>query len=134
MLEAIHQSLGHPLTDGTILNTGLTPYLADQTLGQLDREDLFEFRESSWSGLMLSSANVACGLAWGNAKPEGQTCDDLGRGLLLLQQLNGLVHAPVILDYGGAAQYDITIIPYETLSTFYSLLWAGSKRRTNGLR
>jgi len=91
------QSLGHPVADGTILGAGLLPYLADQTLGQLHREDGFGFWNWQWSRLLLGRLDITSGLASGNAKLRDQARDNLGRRVFSIQELKGLIHAPGVL-------------------------------------
>src|SRR5215212_9516600 len=108
--KAFLQSLRYPIADRAILGTGLASDSANQALGQLDCEDLFEFWNSQRGGLLLRGLYVARGLARRDAKLSGQTRDDLGPSLFSVQKLNGLVHAPGVLGYGRSAQYDIRII------------------------
>jgi hypothetical protein len=114
--EVFLQSLGDPLADRALLSASMTSHAMDQALGQFDGEDLFDFWNRQWGGLLLSGLYVACGLARRNAKPNSQTRDDLGPSLFLLQKLNGLIHAPVILGYGRSTQYDTSILPYTSTS------------------
>lgn len=114
--EAFLQSLGDPLADRALLGASMTSHAMDQALGQFDGEDLFDFWNHQWGGLLLSSLYVAGGLTRRNAKLNSQTRDDLGSSLFLLQKLNGLIHAPVILGCGRSTQYDTSILPYTSKS------------------
>jgi hypothetical protein len=99
-LELLLQSFGDPIADRAVLGASLTPHSTDQALGQFDGEDFFEFRDRQQRGLLLSCLDIACRLARRHAKLRGQTRDDFCRTLFLVQKLNGLIHAPVILGYG----------------------------------
>lgn len=98
--EVFLQSPGNPIADRALSDAGLAPHSMDQALGQFDGEDFFDFWNRQDGGLLLSCLYVACRLARGHAKPTGQTRDDFCRTLFLVQKMNGLVHAPVILGYG----------------------------------
>ena len=88
----------------------------NQCFGQFDREYIFGFGHSQRRGLLLGGLYITGGLTRRDAKLSGQTRDDLGPSLFLVQKLNGLVHAPGVLGYGRTAQYDTSIIPYTSLS------------------
>ena len=104
------QRLRHPIADRPILGPGPLAHSPNQTLGQLDGEDVFGFRNGQWNRLLLGGLNVASRLASRNAKLSGQTRDDLGRTQWSVQELKGLVHAPGVLGYRRPAQYDLQII------------------------
>ena len=98
--EVFLQSPGNPIADRALPDAGLAPHSMDQALGQFDGEDFFDFWNRQDGGLLLSCLYVACRLARRHAKPTCQTRDDFCRTLFLVQKMNGLVHAPVILGYG----------------------------------
>ena len=99
------QGLRHPIADRPILSASPLAHLPDQTLGQLDGEDLFGFRNGQGNRLLLRRLYVASRLASGYTKLSGQTRDDLGRTQWSVQELKGLVHAPGVLCDGRPAQY-----------------------------
>jgi hypothetical protein len=88
------QCLSNPVADRSIVSTSRLAHSPDETLGQLDGEDIFVFRNGQWSRLLLGGLHVTSRLASGDAKLGGQTRDDLGRTQWSVQELNGLVHAP----------------------------------------
>ena len=104
------QGLRHPIADRPILGTGFLAHSTDQTLGQLDGENVFGLRNGQRNRLILGGLHVASRLARRDAKLSGQTRDDLGRTQWSVQELKGLVHAPGVLGYGRPAQYDLQII------------------------
>ena len=101
------QGLRHPVADRPILGTGRLAHSLDQTLGQLDGEDVFGFRNGQRNRLILGGLHVTSRLASRDAKLGGQTRDDLGRTQWSVQELKGLVHAPGVLGYRRPAQYDL---------------------------
>ncbi len=105
------QRLRYPVADWPILSASRLAHSPNQTLGQLDGEDVFGFRNGQRNRLLLRSLHVASRLASRDAKLGGQTRDDLGRTQWSVQELKGLVHAPGVLGYGRAAQYDLHVIP-----------------------
>jgi hypothetical protein len=115
-LEVILQGLGDPLTDGLVLDPSLTSDPTNQTSGQFDREHFLDFGNRQRAGLLLGGPYVASRLASGDTQPSGQKRDNLCRSLCLVQKLNGLVHASVILSYGRAVQYATNILPYTSMS------------------
>lgn len=114
--EVFLQSLGDPIADRALPDAGLPPHSTDQALGQFDSEDFFDFWNRQQGGLLLSRLYIARRLARRHAKPSCQTRDDFCRTLFLVQKMNGLIHAPVILGYGRPTQYDTRILPYTATS------------------
>ena len=101
------QGLRHPVADRPVLGTGPLAHSPDQTLGQLDGEDVFGLRNGHGNRLLLGGLHVTSRLASRHAKLSGQTRDDLGRTQWSIQELKGLVHAPGVLCDGRPAQYDL---------------------------
>jgi hypothetical protein len=115
-LELTFQRLGNPLAERASLSASLNPHASGQALRQFDAEDLFGFRDRQRAGLLLGGRYVAGRLARGNAKLDRQRGDSFRPGLLLVQKLDSLVHAPVILGCGGSTQDDTSILPYTSKS------------------
>jgi hypothetical protein len=101
------QRLRYPVADRPVLGTGPLAHSPDQTLGQLDGEDVFVLRNGHGSRLLLGGLHVASRLASRHAKLSGQARDDLGRTQWSVQELKGLVHAPGVLGYRRPAQDDL---------------------------
>jgi hypothetical protein len=105
-LEVFFQSFGDPLAERVILRASLSSHSIDQAPGQFDGEDRFGFRDRHRGGLLLGGRYVAGRLAPGNAKLDSQRGDSFCPSLFLVQKLDGLVHAPVILGYSRSTQDD----------------------------
>ena len=100
------QRLGDPSADLAAALSCRAAHASDQTAGQLHGKHRLFFRDAHRRNALLRELDISMCLAGGEVVRPCEPPRRLRRRQCLLQESQGLVHAPRVLGSGGSVQTD----------------------------